>query len=45
MFPWWNEQDIATLTPYWKTNADKDHYWYLWYDPVTQRAYFLEFSL
>ena len=44
-FPWWDEEDIENLTPYWKSNQDKDYYWILWYDPTSQRVYYLEFSL
>lgn len=42
---WWDEDAIKNLTPYWKRNAAKDYYWVLWYDPLDQRAYYLEFSL
>ncbi len=42
---WWNAERIEELPPYWKSNEDGDYYWYLWYDPQTQRAYFIEFSL
>jgi hypothetical protein len=44
-FPWWDEQDIGNLTPYWKSNQKKDYYWLLWYNPASQRAYYVEFSL
>jgi hypothetical protein len=44
-FPWWDEEDIGNLTPYWKSNSKKDYYWLLWYNPATERAYYIEFSL
>ena len=44
-FPWWDDEDIESLTPYWKTNQDETYYWLLWYNPTSQRAYYLEFGL
>lgn len=44
-FAWWDEKDIGNLTPYWKSNPKKDYYWLLWYNPTSQRAYYVEFSL
>jgi len=43
-FPWWQESELASLTPYWKKNQEGDYYWYLWYDVDSQRVWFLEFS-
>jgi hypothetical protein len=44
-FDWWDENVIAGLLPYWKSTPEKDYYWFLWYDPISQRAYYLEYSL
>jgi hypothetical protein len=44
-FSWWDEEDVDNLTPYWKSNQDEDYYWYLWYNPESQRAYYIEYSL
>ncbi len=43
--PWWDSEHIESLTPYWNTNQDETYYWLLWYDPPSQRTYFLEFGL
>ncbi len=44
-FDWWDQDVTETLTPYWKSNQDDDYYWYLWFNPIQQRAYYIEFSL
>lgn len=44
-FEWWNENMIEELIPYWKSTPEQDYYWMLWYDPETQQAYYLEYSL
>ena len=44
-FSWWDELALDGLTPYRKTNQDEDYYWFLWYNPETQRVYYLEFSV
>ena len=44
-FAWWDKEAIKNLTPYWKSNQDNDYYWFLWFDPSSQRAYYIEFSL
>ncbi|MCP4538466.1 MAG: hypothetical protein GY832_15125 [Chloroflexi bacterium] len=43
--PWWDDEDIENLTPYWKTNQDETYFWLFWYNPTSQRAYYLEFGL
>jgi hypothetical protein len=44
-FDWWEEDAVAGLTPYWKSNPDGDYYRCLWFDPESRRAYYIEFSL
>jgi hypothetical protein len=44
-FSWWDNEDIKSLTPYWRTNEDKTYYRFLWYNPVTEKAYYLEYGL
>jgi hypothetical protein len=44
-FDWWEKDVVNGLTPYWKSNQDNDYYWFLWFDPSSQRAYYIEFSL
>ncbi|MBN1485174.1 MAG: hypothetical protein JXA37_10660 [Chloroflexia bacterium] len=39
------QEEANRLTPYWKSNAQEDYYHFLWYNPSTQRAYYLEYSL
>lgn len=43
-FAWWEKDAVNGLTPYWKSNQDNDYYWFLWFDPSSQRAYYIEFS-
>ena len=43
--PWWDDEAVDNLTPYWKTNQDEPYYWLLWYNPTSQRVYYLEFGL
>jgi hypothetical protein len=42
---WWHEDRIEGLMPYWKSNRDADYFWFLWFDPVSQRVYYIEFSV
>jgi hypothetical protein len=42
--PWWKPDDLRALVPYWKQNPDGDYFWFLWYNPATKRAWFLEYS-
>jgi hypothetical protein len=44
-FPWWDEEDIERATCYWKSTLEEDYWWGLWYNPDTQRAYYIEYSL
>jgi hypothetical protein len=44
-FDWWKTDAVEGLTPYWKSNQDGDYYWFLWFEPGGQRAYYIEFSL
>jgi hypothetical protein len=44
-FDWWSEDAVVGITPYWKSNRDGDYYWLLWFDPSSQKVYYLEFSL
>ena len=44
-FTWWDDEDIESLTPYWRTNQDETYYRFLWYNPVSQKAYYLEYGL
>jgi hypothetical protein len=44
-FDWWDKDIVESLTPYWRSNQDNDYYWFLWFDPTNQRAYYIEFSL
>jgi hypothetical protein len=44
-FDWWDNTVIENLTPYWKHNTDNDYFWFLWYDPDNQQAYYIEYSL
>lgn len=44
-FPWWNQDDVDTLIPYWRQSKDEDYFLFLWYNPETKCAYFLEYSI
>jgi len=44
-FPWWDTDDLERTTLYRKTNDTEDYIWQLWYNPGTQQAYYLEYSL
>lgn len=40
--PWWDTSFINKSIPYGKKRDNR--HWYLWYDPVNKRAYFLTFD-
>jgi hypothetical protein len=43
-FPWWDTADIRQATRYWKSSAERDYGWALWYSEATGRVYYLEYS-
>jgi hypothetical protein len=42
--PWWPGDRIRQLKP-WHKKSDQELYQQLWYDPLTQTAYYFEFDL
>ncbi|MGC4103826.1 hypothetical protein [Ferruginibacter sp.] len=43
-FPWWNEKRIDSIRPYIMSIED-ELYKFLWFDPQSGKAYYLEYSL
>jgi hypothetical protein len=43
-FPWWDSAKIEGLKPFFK-KGDHETYWYLWYDTLQQKAYYLSFDM
>jgi hypothetical protein len=44
-FPWWHKADIDNLEPLMKINDDRDYYYFLWYDTISKKAYYLEYDM
>ena len=43
-FPWWDSAKIEKLNPFFK-KGEYETYWYLWFDTITQKAYFFTFDM
>ena len=42
-YAWWNTEHIEELKPY--SKVEGNIYWYLWYDPELEKAYFMTYDI